>query len=92
MDLITVAEFSASPEATLAKNLLADEGIEAVLSEEYTGDLFELASNMGSVKLQVRSDDAERARALLDSVKHDHTDDEEEDEDEGEGDDEPPVA
>lgn len=70
MELVTIAEFPSSVEATLAKNLLAENGIQAELADENVGDLFHLAANFGEVKLMVASDRAEEAKRLLESAHH----------------------
>jgi hypothetical protein len=69
MDLITVGSFPNSAEAALAKNLLDAEGIPAFVGEDATGDLFHLASPFGEAKVQVSTEYAERARAILDAAQ-----------------------
>lgn len=72
MELVTIAQFPTTAEATMAKNRLAEEGIEAVLADENTGDLFHLAASFGEVKLMVPSEHVEQAKKILEKV-HDHT-------------------
>jgi hypothetical protein len=50
----------------MAKNRLESEGVTAQVTEEVTGDLFQLASPLG-VRLLVAEDDLERAGAILDA-------------------------
>jgi hypothetical protein len=72
MDLVVIAQYPSTPEATMAKNCLVNEGIDAVLTDENTGDLFHLAADFGEVKLLVPADQVERAKDVLQKV-HDHT-------------------
>ena len=69
MDLVTVGSFPNSAEAALAQNLLETEGVPAFIEEDATGDLFHLTSPFGEVKLQVAVENAEKARAILDSAQ-----------------------
>jgi hypothetical protein len=66
MDLVTVASFDQTPEAHLAKNLLDAEGIPAFLDAEVASDVFHLTSE---VKLQVPTEHAEQARAILEAAE-----------------------
>jgi hypothetical protein len=69
MDLVTIASFSLMPEAYLAKNLLDAEGIPAFLDEAAASDMLHLTSE---VKLQVAAENADQARAILESAeRHD---------------------
>lgn len=66
MDKITVATFDDMPSAHIALGRLAAEEIEATLADEHlvqTDWLYSLA--VGGIKLQVRPQDAERARLVL---------------------------
>lgn len=72
MELVLIGQYPTTAEAAMARNCLADEGIEAVLADENTGDLFHLAASFGEVKLMVKADDAERSKEVLARV-HDHT-------------------
>jgi hypothetical protein len=66
---ITVAMFHQSYEAQLAKNLLANEGIESILAGEFTSDvLFGNPALGDQIVLQVRQDDAQRAAGILAAV------------------------
>lgn len=64
--LVTVATFETRSELTVARGLLESEGIDCLAPEEY-GKL-KGSMRRGRMRLQVRSSDAERARALLESV------------------------
>lgn len=66
MDLVTVRAYSFQPEAALAKNLLESEGIPAMLSEEYAGEMLHLGNE---VKLMVSSEHAARATEILDGAE-----------------------
>ncbi len=66
LDLVTVARFPDAPEADLARERLALEGIRAFVLDEL-GDAvmpFMIAST-GGIRLQVAPEDAERAREIL---------------------------
>jgi ribosomal protein S27AE len=63
---ITVATFRYPVEAHLAKSKLESEGIEVYVADENIVAINWLYSNaVGGVKVQVREDEADRARALL---------------------------
>jgi len=64
--LVTLATFHSTLEAMMAKNRLESEGVTAQVTEEVTGDLFQLASPLG-VRLLVDEEDLERAGAILDA-------------------------
>ena len=68
-DLVTVGRFSTLPEMDMARGLLESEGIETLAPEEHlvaaSGGIYGMA--VGWLRLQVRSEDAERAKALLES-------------------------
>lgn len=65
-DLITVAEFTWPTDAAIPKGLLDAAGIENQLKDELTVQVYNLYSNaIGGVKLQVPSDEYERAREVL---------------------------
>jgi len=72
MELVVIAEYPSTPEATMAKNCLVNEGIDAVLTDENTGDLFHLAASFGEVKLMVPADQVDRAQDILKKA-HDQT-------------------
>ena len=62
MDLVTIASYSTSAAAMVARNYLASEGISAFVEGAVTGDILPIA---GEVKLQVAAEDAERAMQLV---------------------------
>jgi hypothetical protein len=62
MDLVTVSAYSTSAAAEMAKNFLANEGIEAFVEEGATGDMLHLG---GEVKVQVAKENAAKAASLL---------------------------
>jgi hypothetical protein len=65
-DLVTVATFGNTAEAELARERLANEGVEAFVLEGVTGGVMPfLAANMGGVHLQVRDRDHTKAREIL---------------------------
>jgi hypothetical protein len=66
MDLVTVRAYSFQPEAALAKNLLESEGIPAMLSEEFAGEMLHLGNE---IKLVVPADQAKRAAEILDGAE-----------------------
>ena len=66
MDLVTVRDYSFQPEAALAKNLLETEGIPAMLSEEFAGEMLHLGNE---VKLVVPAEHAARAAEILDEAE-----------------------
>jgi hypothetical protein len=67
--LTTVATFQLQAQAELARNALADAGIPAVVADgEVIAMDWLLANAVGGVKVQVRSEDADRAAAVLDGA------------------------
>jgi hypothetical protein len=64
-DLVTVATFTTALEAHLRKNLLDDEGVQAFVADELTGDQLSGAYVHGYVKLQVARQDVGRAQEVL---------------------------
>ncbi len=74
--LVTVATFSTPMEATLAKQFLESEGIEAFLADEAMA--LQLSLAIGGVKLQVPETDVDRARQLLEKGRADLPDSPEE--------------
>lgn len=69
-ELVTIGRFSTLPEMDMARGLLESEGIDCLAPEEHlvaaTGGLYGQA--VGWLRLQVRPEDAERAKALLESL------------------------
>ncbi len=62
--LITIAQFPSYIEAEMAKQLLADYGIEAVATGENASDMFSLPAVEGP-ELQVPESKAQQAREIL---------------------------
>lgn len=63
---ISVATFSTPIEAHLARNILEEEGIEAIIADEHLGDTAGgYIQAIGGIRVQVRASDAEAARAIL---------------------------
>ncbi len=68
-DLVTVRVFTNVPEAHVACTALLAAGLEASLRDEHLVSMQWLYSNaVGGVKLQVPAEQAEEARALLDTA------------------------
>ena len=68
--LITIKTYTYPHEIYVERGKLESEGIETFLKDEATVQVHNFYSNaVGGVKLQVFADDAERALAILDSVK-----------------------
>jgi hypothetical protein len=63
--LVTIAKFSDSFEANLAKQVLADFGIEAVVTGENVANLYIVP--LHPVELQVRESQSQRAQEILES-------------------------
>jgi hypothetical protein len=65
-DLVNIKTFFQRHEAELAKGLLAEKGIEAIVSADDCGGMRRhLSLGMGQVKLLVNKEDAERAKEVL---------------------------
>lgn len=68
MQFITVRNYQHLHEALFARELLAAEGVEAFVPDEHAAGLnWPTPIAAGGVRLQVRPDDADRAREILDS-------------------------
>jgi hypothetical protein len=68
-DLVTVATFPDAPLAQLARERLELEGIAAFVADAMTAGVMPfLTSATGGVRVQVKADDAERAREILGTV------------------------
>lgn len=66
--LVTIAQFPSYIEAEMAKQLLADHGIEAVATGEDASNVFSLPA-IESPELQVPESQAQQAREILESHK-----------------------
>lgn len=64
--LVTIAEFTDYIEAEMAKQLLSDFGIEAIVTDENAANLYPISGVVGP-ELQVLEKDAEQAREILES-------------------------
>ena len=72
MELVRIAAYNSTPEATLAKNLLEAEGIPAKLDDATTADMFHLTSPFGEAKLMVEEQYVDRALAILRAAEQHH--------------------
>jgi len=66
--LVTIAQFPSYIEAEMAKQLLADHGIEAVATGENAANVYSLPA-VASSELQVPESKAQQAREILESQK-----------------------
>ncbi|UCF43364.1 MAG: DUF2007 domain-containing protein [Planctomycetota bacterium] len=66
--LVTMAQYTNPAEASLAKQILADFGIESVLTGENFSVIYPVPS-LANVELQVLQCEAKRAREILESNK-----------------------
>lgn len=64
--LVTIAKFNDSSQANLAKQVLADLGIEAVVLGENFANLY-MAPTLQLVELQVRESQKQQAQEILES-------------------------
>jgi hypothetical protein len=69
-DLVTVARFQFLPEADAARAYLEGEGLRVFLADYETVNMDWLLGNaIGNIKLQVISSQADKALALLESIR-----------------------
>jgi hypothetical protein len=66
--LVTIAQFANYIEAEMAKQLLADYGIESVATGEHASNIYSIPAVEGP-ELQVLESQAQRAREILESHK-----------------------
>ena len=66
--LVTIAQFPSYIEAEMAKQLLADNGIEAIATGENASNLYSLPAVEGP-EIQVPESQAQKAREILESQK-----------------------
>ncbi len=64
-ELVTVATFMDVPEAQLAKERLESEGIEAFVPDALGGGVMPFLAQSSGVRVQVKAQDAARAREIL---------------------------
>jgi hypothetical protein len=67
--LITIAQFNDSTEAEMAKQLLANNGIEAVVTGRNVANIYSGLPALGHVELQTLESRARQAQELLESQK-----------------------
>ena len=67
-ELVTVARFCSSLEAELGKSTLENEGIEAAIMGAIISSIHGSSTRMG-IALNVRSEDTERALAILRDIR-----------------------
>jgi hypothetical protein len=67
-DLTTVATFTNTAEAQLARERLENEGVVAFVIEGVTGGTMPYLMQGGGVHLQVRNEDLEKAKEILGPV------------------------
>ena len=81
--LVTIAEFDDYIEADLAKQMLADFGIESVLSGDNTANIYSVPG-IASTSLQTFESQAQRAKEILESQEKQEPQDEQEPQEEEE--------
>jgi hypothetical protein len=64
-ELTTVATFSTRAEADLAQERLANEGVDAFVFDEMTSSLMPYLTSASGIRLQVPTDEADKAREIL---------------------------
>jgi hypothetical protein len=67
--LITIKSFPNEPLASMAQQILADNGIKSILSGENAANIYLGLSHVFDVELQVRESDAEKALEILESME-----------------------
>ncbi len=89
--LVTVARFDDYMKADLARQLLEDEGIKAVVLGQNVGNVYSGVPAVVDIELQTLASEAEEARAILEANKPQNSEESEEDfeEEEDFGEDEP---
>jgi len=66
--LVTIAQFADSSEADLARQLLGDFGIKAVVTGQHAANIYTLPA-VAAAELQVFESEAERALEILESSR-----------------------
>ncbi len=64
-DLVTIKVFNFRNDLYLAKSFLESEGIECFVKDEFINQVYPLGNNEFGIKLQVHTEQAERAIGLL---------------------------
>ena len=67
--LVTIAQFADSIEASLAKQLLADFGIESIITGQNAANVYSGVPAIASTDLQVLESQAQKAVEILESSK-----------------------
>jgi len=65
--LVIIAKFNDSSEANLAKQLLADFGIEAIITGENFANLYPGCISLQLIELQVRESQSQQAQEILEA-------------------------
>jgi len=65
--LVTVAKFADSVQADLARQLLADFGIEAILTGQHAANVYAGVPAVADIELQTLESEARQAKEILDS-------------------------
>ncbi len=66
--LVTIAQYTDSAQASLAKQLLADFGIKSVLAGQNAANIYTIPA-LATISLQVLESQAQRTREILESNK-----------------------
>ena len=67
--LVTIAQFADSSQASLAKQLLADFGIESILDGQNAANVYAGVPAIANIRLQVLESSAQEALQVLESSK-----------------------
>ncbi len=68
--LVTVREYSTNVEASMARDILENEGISCMLTNETFSGIYPIGhTSLGGIQLLVFEKDAEAANHILDKVK-----------------------
>ncbi|MHC4130765.1 MAG: putative signal transducing protein [Planctomycetota bacterium] len=67
--LITIKSFSNEAFASMAQQILADNGIKSILSGQNAANIYSGLSDVFDVELQVREVDAEKALEILETME-----------------------
>ena len=72
--LVTVREYSTNVEASMARDILENEGISCMLTNETFSGIYPIGhTSLGGIQLLVFEKDAEAANHILDKVKETNT-------------------
>lgn len=70
-ELVTIAKYNDSAQAELAKQLLADHGIQTVIAGQYTADIYSGLQSFAMTELQCLQSEAQKATEILNADKSD---------------------